>query len=218
MIEVKLKEKSYSLPTSWDEITLGKFKRIMLVDNKQEEIEYKLEILSEILECTIEELEEVQLSSLNSLYNQVELLLKDEPKTKFESIFKINGKEYYFENDFEKSTTTGMFIDLQNLMKGGFWENAEQILAIWIRPVKEKKYDYSKFKGWKKEKYPLKYISLEKYNYQQRIESAKDILQMPMSLIFPCSVFFWTFSGELVKNILPSLEQVKKMKMSQMKK
>lgn len=204
MLKVELGEKQYGLPQTWDEITLKQFKEVMLIDNSQDELSYKIELLSILLNCYVEELEQCSLNSLNSLYNQIDILLREQPKELFSSILKINGKEYYFDNNLDANTTTGMLIDVTNLMKkGNFWDNAEQILAVYIRPIEKKKKDYRYWKGFKKENYP-DLVNVQKYNFEQRTKTAEDLLQAPMSFIFPCSVFFWTLSKELSQSIINS--------------
>jgi len=206
MLKVQIQDKQYDFPDSWDEIKLHQFKNIMLINPESSELDYKIDMLSELLQCTIEELEVCSLNSLNSLYHKVEILLADKPKEVIDKILILNNKEYYFENDFDKNTNLAMLMDIDKLMKSGsFWENAEQILAIYIRPVSKKKRNY--FEGWKgfrKEKYPL-LVDLEPYHYKQRLETAKVLLNCPMSYILPISVFFWTLSKVLLENFRTSL-------------
>lgn len=206
-MKIKLENNTYNLPDNWDEITLRQFKNILLIDDKQDELSYKIAILSELLQCTIEELEVVSLNSLNSIWNRVSTLLENKPNDKLDSTIILGGKEFYFDNQLDKNTNYGMFVDISNFMKEkNFWEVAEKVLAIFIRPVSKKKKDFKKWLGWKKDKYP-DLVQVERYDSSKLDEHAELILDCPMSYIFPVSFFFWNLSMELKPNIPSSLQK-----------
>lgn len=203
-MKIKLENNTYNLPESWDKITLRQFKNILLIDDKQDELQYKIAILSELLQCTIEELEVVSLNSLNSIWNRVSIFLEKRPTEKLDKTILLNGKEFYFDNQLDKNTNYGMFVDISNFMKEkNFWEVSEKVLAIYIRPVVQKKKDFRKWLGWKKDKYP-DLVQVQKYDSSKLDEHAELILDCPMSYIFPVSFFFWNLSTALKQNIPPS--------------
>lgn len=203
-MEIKILDKKYNIPDSWSDITLRQFKEIMLLDDNQEELPYKIAVMSILLDCNQEDLEKVSLNSLNSIWNRINLVLESKPDENLDYTINLGSKEFYFDNQLENNTSYGMFVDVSNFLKEkNFWEVAEKVLAIYVRPVQRRKKDFRKWFGWKKDQYP-DLIQVEKYDSSKLDEYAELLLDCPMSFIFPISVFFWTLLKQLNQNIQPS--------------
>lgn len=225
MLKVKIQEKIFYMPENWDEITFRKFQSIQEIELPKEEenyLEYKIDVLAELLGCYIEDLNEVKLSSLGELWSKCEWILNTKPVAELPNLIKLSdGKDYYFDSNLENSSI-GQWIDLENLMKDNFWQNAHKIASIFIRPVKKVKYNFNRWKGWKKENYPIKAVDVEDYNPDVADKTADLLLDAPVTIIYTLSVFFWSFSIELLNTILKNSinhipEQMKKEMMEKIK-
>lgn len=202
MLKVKLGEKIFECPDSWDEISLRKFQSIMAIpqpEKKEEELEYKIDILAELLGCFIEDLQQVKLSDLGQLWDKCEWIVTTKPNSKLPELIKLSdGKDYYFDSNLDQSTF-GMWVDLEDLMKQDFWQNAHKIASIFVRPVEKVKYNFSKWKGWRKQNYPIKAVQVQEYDPVIADQTAHLLLDAPVTIIYTISVFFWSFSRELLK-------------------
>ena len=100
--------KSYDFPESWDDVTVGQFEKLSLIQNSRNSIQYIAEVISALSELTVDEFFMVPSSDFDRLSSVVNFTLtpvKAEPK---DSII-LNEEEYFTVNDFSKMNIGEVF-------------------------------------------------------------------------------------------------------------
>lgn len=203
-MKILLNTKLIDCPTSWQDITLSQFKDLMnLKIEDNDEVNYMLFFLSIVLKIPVFELEKVEIKDLELLYTKFDWVINSKPSEKIPDIVLIDGKKYYFNPQIDK-LGFGVFTYLQNKLQDGFWNNSEDILSCLLLPVKSIKRNYSNWKGWRKENYPIK-IETEEFNFEVAIENSKKIGQVSINEVFAISQFFFLLLNQFIKDSLSSL-------------
>jgi hypothetical protein len=147
--------KSYELPTSWDEVSLGQYSKLMLAIDKEDSTEIQLMIKS--LEALVGIdggiLSKVPIKQLRDAYNQLGELISTTPNNELSRVVEIDGVEFGIIPDFDE-LSLGEFVDLDNYLQNN-WLNIDKIFAVLYRPViarDDNKYDIEPYslKGIKK--------------------------------------------------------------------
>jgi hypothetical protein len=99
--------------------------------------------------------------------------------------FKIDKTEYGFHPELDE-LTLGEYIDLDNFISD--WDNMEKAMNVLYRPILVKL----------KDKY-----SIEDY----RVETAPNVLDMPMDAVMSAIFFLWNLGIELSRIMTNSLEE-----------
>ena len=197
-MKVKVKKegkvKEFKLISSWEEVTLEKWLKLIDFETgtKTEEATETIAALSNIPKQLVKEL---ALSDVAVIMSRI-AELQQKQDTKLKKIIEIDGIEYGFHPDLD-SITLGEYADLETFIKGGIEKNLPEVMAVLYRPIKEKKNDI--------------YI-IDAYDGDIRLRT-EEMKKMSAQQVQSALVFFYTLGKEL-SEILPLylMEQLKETK------
>ena len=131
--------KTYDVPATWDELTLGRYMRIMKVlkdENETSDIEKLVRIINCLSKIPKKHIYSLEINSLKKLGNHITSFLESEPNDELQHFVTIEDIEYGFHPKlFDMSL--GEFVDLETYMKD-IDNNMHNIMSILYRPVTQK--------------------------------------------------------------------------------
>tara|TARA_R110000803_G_C11985955_1_gene321285 strand:- start:1021 stop:1662 length:642 start_codon:yes stop_codon:yes gene_type:complete len=159
MLEIKIKDKSYDIPSDWSEITLQywcglyeiikKYSKKETVEERVDEEFNELDLLRMNREMFMyvtgvseKEMDTLEMDSVNEALQIIGGLLEDYQPKGIES-FESNGKFYYFPKEYLKKSTYGDYIEATQLdmtieyMKHGRFDVLPEQMAILCREIGE---------------------------------------------------------------------------------
>ncbi|QDP62828.1 MAG: hypothetical protein Unbinned579contig1003_23 [Prokaryotic dsDNA virus sp.] len=182
-IKNKGKTKEFKLIDKWTDVTLEKWAELVRLnsDNKGDEAIETIEALSDIPKKIVAQLSVADVALI------LHKIAKAQKKTDdhLKRIITIEGEDYGFHPDLEE-LTIGEYADLEHFLKQGVENTLPEIMAIFYRPITERKGDL---------------YTIEAYdgNITMRAEKMK---QMSAEQVQSALVFFWTLGKELWKTML----------------
>ena len=193
-IKKKGKKKEFKLISSWSEVTLEKW--LKLIDyqkgTKSEEAKDTIAALSDIPKNLLSQLELKDVAVIMGKIAE----LQDKQNSSLKRVIEIEGKRYGFHPNLD-DITLGEFADIETFVKNDIDNNLPELMAILYRPIVEEKNDI--------------YI-IEAYDGNISIR-AQEMKKMSAEQVQSALVFFYTLGNELLKT-LPSylMERLKEMK------
>ena len=131
--------KIYDVPKTWNDLTLGRYMRIMKVLKDKEEVS-DIERLVRIINCLSKipkkHIYNLEVKSLKALGKHITSFLESEPNDKLQHLVTIEDIEYGFHPKLF-DMTLGEFVDLETYMKD-IDNNMHNIMSILYRPVTQK--------------------------------------------------------------------------------
>ena len=192
-VEKEGKVKEFKLISSWEEVTLEKWLKLIDFETgtKTEEATETIAALSNIPKRLVKELALKDVAVLMSKIAE----LQQKQDTNLKRIIEIEGVEYGFHPDLD-SITLGEYADIETFIKNGIENHLAELMAVLYRPIKEKKNDI--------------YI-IDAYDGNIRLRT-EEMKKMSAQQVQSALVFFYNFAKEL-SVILPSflMEQLKEM-------
>lgn len=134
------------IPKTWDDIKLKEGIKLFSLETHSGTTEQ--EYFSFVCEALNINLNLIPTSKVQEVKHQLFSLLSNKPTTDFNTEFIIGGKRYLFDKNLN-SISWGQFTDFEMYVEQGFWQNADKIIAMMIRPaeqVKTKWYQRKQFK------------------------------------------------------------------------
>ncbi len=133
-INKKGKKKEYKLISSWTEVTLEKWLKLVSfkTGTKTKEARETIAALSDIPKNVIDQLE---LKDVALIMEKVSDLQKDEDSS-LKRVIEIDGKRYGFHPDLN-SITLGEYADIENFIKNDIEKNLPELMAVLYRPIVE---------------------------------------------------------------------------------
>ena len=130
----KGKKKEYKLISSWTEVTLEKWLKLVSfkTGTKTKEARETIAALSDIPKNVIDQLE---LKDVALIMERVSDLQKDEDSS-LKRVIEIDGKRYGFHPDLN-SITLGEYADIENFIKNDIEKNLPELMAVLYRPIVE---------------------------------------------------------------------------------
>ena len=187
-MKVKIKKegktKQYNLISSWADVTLEKWIKLIEVktESKTKEALETITALSDIPKQLVKELGIQDVAVIMSKIGELQVSQKGSLK----KIIKVEGKEYGFHPDLD-SITLGEYADIETFIKDGADKNLPELMAVLYRPIVEKKNGV---------------YTIEAYDGNITIR-AEEMKKMSAGQVQSSLVFFWSLGNELLK-ILPS--------------
>ena len=137
-IQKEGKVKKFKLISSWEEVTLEKWLKLIDFETgtKTEEATETIAALSNIPKQLVKELALKDVAVLMSKIAE----LQQKQDTKLKRIIEIEGVEYGFHPDLD-SITLGEYADIETFIKNGIEKHLPELMAVLYRPIKEKKND-----------------------------------------------------------------------------
>lgn len=167
-----------TVPTSLDEIPLKNYQKFMDVAKNSNDNDF---VSLKMLECfcgiELKEAYKLKTTDVFSIASKLNELF--EIKGKFQHRFSFKGIDFGFINDLE-NISYGEYLDIEEYLKDV--STFHKAMAVMYRPIKETK----------KDKYSiLDYDGGEEYH---------DFMQyVPLSIVLPATLFFWTLGIELLE-------------------
>ena len=199
-MKVKIKKegktKQFKLISSWEEVTLEKWLKLIdfASETKTKEAEETIAALSTIPKQLIKQLELKDIAAIMSKLSE----FQQQQDSSLKRIIEIDGKRYGFHPDLD-SITLGEWADLETFIKQDIEKNLPEVMAILYRPITEETdsgiYTIAAYDG----------------NITIRAEQMK---KMSAEQVQSALVFFWHL-GNVLLMTLPSflMERLKEMKM-----
>jgi hypothetical protein len=182
-IQKEGKVRKFKLISSWEEVTLEKWLKLIDFETgtKTEEATETIAALSNIPKQLVKELALKDVAVLMSKIAE----LQQKQDTKLKRIIEIEGVEYGFHPDLD-SITLGEYADIETFIKNGIEKHLPELMAVLYRPIKEKKNDI--------------YI-IDAYDGNIRLRK-EEMKKMAAEQVQSALVFFYNLGREL-SQILP---------------
>ena len=140
----------FNIPKTWNELSLGRYIRIMKVLRSEEKI-HELEKIIRILNCISDipkiDLYGLDVKSIGKLCAHLTSFLESEPEDELKHFIKVEGIEYGFHPKLV-DMTLGEFVDLETYTEN-IEDNLHLILSILYRPVTAKSGDKYRIEDYK---------------------------------------------------------------------
>jgi len=190
-IEKGKKTKNYKLISSWSEVTLEKWLKIVDLQEAGAS-EEALGTITELSNIPKKLVKELSIGDVSAIMDRVGRL-QHQANSSLKRIIEIEGIEYGFHPSLDR-ISLGEFADLETFLKMGIQKHLPEVMAILYRPIVEKKNDI---------------YTIEKYdgNIEIRTEIMK---KMSAEQVESALVFFWSFVKELLIALPSSL--IKRLK------
>ena len=187
-VKKKGRKKTFNLITSWEDVTLEKWLKLISLEGltgAKESLEI-ISVLSDmpkklILELGINDVAKI-MTRLNNMHREEEVKLK--------MLFELEGKEYAFHPQLE-DMTLGEWADIETFIKEGLENNLHNIMAVLFRPVIERENEA--------------YI-IQAYDGNIAVRAEK-FKKMSAEQVKAALVFFWTFVNAFSTILLSYLKE-----------
>tara|TARA_R100001460_G_scaffold64258_1_gene104511 strand:+ start:418 stop:1062 length:645 start_codon:yes stop_codon:yes gene_type:complete len=194
-IKKKGKVKNFKIITSWKDVTLEKWVKLMSFHKltKSKEAQETIATLSNIPKKLINELALKDVSRLMSLLAE----LQQDKNSSLKKVIEIDGKRYGFHPNLD-DITLGEWADIETFIKSKIENNMPEIMAILYRPIIEETQSGI--------------YTIEAYDGNIAIR-AEQMKKMSSVEVQSALVFFWGFVNVLLANSASFLTQkLKEMK------
>jgi hypothetical protein len=172
-----------NIPSSLNEITLRQYKQFLDIQKENKEDRFlNAKMIQVFCKVNIEQVMRLKLSDSESIVKIISDMFEEKPA--LVKKFKIGKTEYGFHPELD-AMTLGEYIDLDTFISD--WDNMEKAMNVLYRPVLVSV----------KERY-----SIEDYN----IDTASDMLDMPMDAVMSAVFFLWNLGIELSTAMTNSLD------------
>jgi len=198
-MKVKIKKqgktKEFKLISSWEEVTLEKWLKLIDFHNgtKTKEAEETIAALSNIPKDLIKQLE---LKDVAVIMGKLAELQADQDSS-LKKIIEIDGVRYGFHPNLDE-ITLGEYADLETMIKNDIEKNMPEVMAILFRPIVEEQNNIYTIKAYDGN------ISIR----------AEEMKRMPAEQVQSALVFFYNLGKELSLTLpLYLMERLREMKM-----
>ena len=172
-----------NIPSSLNEITLRQYKQFLDIQKENKEDRFlNAKMIQVFCKVNLEQVMRLKLSDSESIVKIISDMFEEKPA--LVKKFKIGKTEYGFHPELD-AMTLGEYIDLDTFISD--WDNMEKAMNVLYRPVLVSV----------KERY-----SIEDYN----IDTASDMLDMPMDAVMSAVFFLWNLGIELSTVMTNSLD------------
>ena len=172
-----------NIPSSLNEITLRQYKQFLDIQKENKEDRFlNAKMIQVFCKVNLEQVMRLKLSDSESIVKIISDMFEEKPA--LVKKFKLGKTEYGFHPELD-AMTLGEYIDLDTFISD--WDNMEKAMNVLYRPVLVSV----------KERY-----SIEDYN----IDTASDMLDMPMDAVMSAVFFLWNLGIELSTVMTNSLD------------
>ena len=183
-IKRKGKKKSYNLITSWADVTLEKWIKLIAAQTgtKTKEARETIAVMSDIPKSLINEMALKDVAIIMTKLSE----LQGEKNTELKKIIEIEGQQYAFHPNLD-DLTLGEYADIETFIKVGLEKKMPEIMAVLFRPITEREKDV---------------YAIAAYDGKIAIRAEK-MKRMSAEQVQSALVFFWRFVINL-SQIMPS--------------
>jgi len=207
MITLELNEKEYKLPTTFNEMNIEMYSKLISIDKDLSDMDKYKKIISLLTGIDEETVNQIKVEQLKLIQDKIQFMFNAD-KIELVDRFSIDGQKYGFNYDLNQMSF-GEYIDLEEFSKPEEVNNNLHILmAILYRPIKTKKSFFRKNKDYK-------IIDYDSENVMKRAELFKTKLMMDK--VLGGMVFFSILSTTTILNSQDySVKELKKKMMETM--
>ena len=183
-IKKKGKKKNYNLITSWADVTLEKWIKLIAAQTgtKTKEARETIAVMSDIPKSLINEMALKDVAIIMTKLSE----LQGEKNTELKKIIEIEGQQYAFHPNLD-DLTLGEYADIETFIKVGLEKKMPEIMAVLFRPITEREKDV---------------YAIAAYDGKIAIRAEK-MKRMSAEQVQSALVFFWRFVINL-SQIMPS--------------
>ena len=192
-IKKKGKVKEFKLISSWKDVTLEKWIKLVDFHNGSKSSE-ALETIAELSNIPKDLIKQLELKDVALIMSKV-AEMQQEQNSSLKRVIEIEGKRYGFHPDLS-SITLGEWSDIETFIKQDIEKNLPEVMAILYREIEEEKNDIYTIKA-----------------YDGNISIRTEVMKkMSAEQVQSALVFFYHFVTKL-SEILPSylMERLKEM-------
>tara|TARA_R110001599_G_scaffold7581_4_gene36858 strand:+ start:25 stop:666 length:642 start_codon:yes stop_codon:yes gene_type:complete len=192
-IKKKGKVKEFKLISSWKDVTLEKWIKLVDFHNGSKSSE-ALETIAELSNIPKDLIKQLELKDVALIMSKV-AEMQQEQNSSLKRVIEIEGKRYGFHPDLD-SITLGEWSDIETFIKQDIEKNLPEVMAILYREIEEEKNDIYTVKA-----------------YDGNISIRTEVMKkMSAEQVQSALVFFYHFVTKL-SEILPSylMERLKEM-------
>ena len=192
-IKKKGKVKEFKLISSWKDVTLEKWIKLVDFHNGTKSSE-ALETIAELSNIPKDLIKQLELKDVALIMSKVAEMQQDQ-NSSLKRVIEIEGKRYGFHPDLS-SITLGEWSDIETFIKQDIEKNLPEVMAILYREIEEEKNDIYTIKA-----------------YDGNISIRTEVMKkMSAEQVQSALVFFYHFVTKL-SEILPSylMERLKEM-------
>ena len=172
-----------NIPSSLNEITLRQYKQFLDIQKENKEDRFlNAKMIQVFCKVSFEDVMRLKLSDSESIVEIISNMFEEKPA--LVKKFKLGKTQYGFHPELD-AMTLGEYIDLDTFISD--WDNMEKAMNVLYRPILVSL----------KERY-----SIEDYN----IDTASDMLDMPMDAVMSAVFFLWNLGIELSTVMTSSLD------------
>ena len=188
------KTKRFKLISSWEEVTLEKW--LKLIDfqkgTKSKEAEETIAALSTIQKDLIKQMELKDLAVIMSKLSE----LQAKQDSSLKRVIELEGKRYGFHPNLEE-ITLGEYADIETMIKNDIEKNMPEVMAVLYRPIVDEENDV---------------YTIEAYDGDISIR-AEQMKKMAAEQVQSALLFFYNLGRELSMTLpLYLMERLKEMK------
>ena len=172
-----------NIPSSLKDITLRDYKHFLEIQKETKEDRFlNAKMIQVFCKVNLEDVMRLKLSDSESIVKIISDMFEEKPA--LVKKFKLGKTQYGFHPELD-AMTLGEYIDLDTFISD--WDNMEKAMNVLYRPILVSL----------KERY-----SIEDYN----IDTASDMLDMPMDAVMSAVFFLWNLGIELSTVMTSSLD------------
>jgi len=200
------KTKTYSVPTNWNNVSLGVYmKTIEALKGDEEDLHTALMLINALTGIPKPQIEQLPVNYVKDINTNIMSLLSQPMNEKIKYKINIKGTKYGFHPQLN-SITLGEFVDIEAYIKDGVEKNMHKLLAVLYRPILKEKGVKYKIEDYKPS--------------EERANLFKD--NLTVGDFNGASVFFYALGKELLsystsylKTLKTKTEQLKKQEHTQ---
>ena len=176
------KNKTYTVPTNWNNVNLGVYmKTIEALKGDEEDLHTALMLIHALTGIPKPQIEQLPVNYIKEINTNIVSLLQQPMNEKIKYKINIKGTKYGFHPQLN-SITLGEFVDIEAYIKDGVEKNMHKLLSVLYRPIIKEKGAKYKIEDYKPS--------------EERAELFKD--KLTVGDFNGASVFFYALGKELL--------------------
>ena len=173
------KKKRYNVISSWEDVTLEKWAKLINKKNKSKSKE-ALDTIKALSDIPTDLIKQLSIEDVSKILSAIAKLQASE-NTDLKRIIIVDGIEYGFHPNLEE-ITFGEYADIETYIQNGIETNLPKLMSVLYRPIIEKE---------------GKYYTIKAYDSSTTQLRAEKFKKMKARDVNSSLLFFWTFVKEL---------------------
>jgi hypothetical protein len=147
IMDLVINNTNYSIPTTWSQVSLGKYMDYMLdIEGVEDELAQTIITISAFTDAPKQVLQDCKKSDIDAVMSELGKLMEQETNKHLNLIITIDNIDYGFHPNLHELKLKE-FVDLDNKLADG-WSAMDSVMAILYRPITEQKGDKYKIEEY----------------------------------------------------------------------